>query len=383
MDEKYIYADYAATAPLREGVWEEMLPWVKHGGNPSAVHAFGRDARDAVERARAQVAELLHAEPEEIVFTSSGTEADNTVLRGILPKSGRPCHIVSTEIEHPAVLRTLEAVQSENVTYTLVPPDAFGVICTETLEKAMTADTKLVSVMAVNNEIGTVEPLEELSQTAHAHGALFHTDAVQAVGHIPLDVKRMGIDFLSLSGHKFGAPQGIGALYIRKGLSLTPYLTGGGQERGMRSGTENVAGIVGLGAAAELAGKQMEAETARLRGFQRYLTEELLKIEGSHLTGHPEKRFAGITSFCFAGVEGEALVLTLDLLGAAVSSGSACSAGHGGISHVLRAVGIAPELAEGSLRISLGERTTADEVQRLSVLIKDAVKRLREMAPER
>lgn len=381
MSRKYIYADYAATAPIPEAVREAILPWLVFGGNPSAVHSTGRDARDAVERARSQVAKLLNAEPEEIFFTSSGTEADNTVLRGILPRDSRPCRIVSTQIEHPAVLRTLEAIQTDTVRVSLAAPDAFGVIHAETLEKELTPDTVLVSVMAANNEIGTVEPLRELSHAAHAHGAVFHTDAVQAAGHIPLDVKRMGIDFLSLSGHKLGAPQGIGALYIRKGLSLMPCMTGGGQERGIRSGTENVAGIVGLGAAAELAVKQMETETARLQAFQKRLTREILKIPGSYLTGHPTDRLAGITSFCFEGVQGEALVLTLDLLGAAVSSGSACSAGHGGISYVLRAIGMESELAEGSLRVSLGAQTSEDEVERLIALVREAVARLRAMSP--
>ena len=360
-----------------------MLPWLREGyGNPSSIYSLGRDAHAAMDKARAQVAAVLNASPSEIIFTGCGSEADNMALRGIAhARKGRGSHIISTAIEHHAVLHTLEALEKEGFAVTLLKPDAEGFISPADLEAAIRPDTILISVMAANNEIGTIEPVAELGAVAAAHKIPFHTDAVQAFGHIPLDVQAMHISALSLSAHKLGGPKGVGALYLKKGLAAEPVIYGGGQERGRRGGTENVAGIVGLGAAAEASAASMAADAEALTVLRDRLINELLTVPYSRLTGPREKRLPGHASFCFEGVEGEALVLTLDMLGAAASSGSACSSGSLDPSHVLMAIGLAHEVAHGSLRLTLGPENTAEDAEALITIVKQAVERLRAMSP--
>ncbi len=379
---RFIYADHSATTPLSEEAFEAMLPWLRSYGNPSSIYSIGREAGLAVSHAREQVASALGARPEEIIFTGCGSESDNMALRGIAhARASRGRHIISTAIEHHAILHTLEALGREGFEVTLIAPDSDGLISPADIEAAIRPDTVLISCMAANNEIGTIEPIAEIGAIAEAHGIPFHTDAVQAAGHIPLDVRSMHISALSLSAHKLGGPKGVGALYLKNGLRAEPLIFGGGQERGRRGGTENVAGIVGLGAAAEAAVSSMQDTAARLVPLRDELIRELLRIPASRLTGHPTRRLPGHASFCFEGVEGEALVLTLDMLDAAASSGSACSSGSLEPSHVLMAIGLAHEVAHGSLRLTLGRENTPEDVRELILRVRQAVDRLRAMSP--
>ena len=378
-----IYADHSATTPLSEAAFNAMLPWLREGyGNPSSIYGIGRDAHAALENARAQVAGVLNAKPSEIIFTGCGSEADNMALRGIAhARRSRGNHIISTAIEHHAMLHTLDALKKEGFEVTLLQPDSEGFISPADVEAAIRPETILISVMAANNEIGTIEPIAEIGAIAEAHRIPFHTDAVQAFGHIPLDVRAMHISALSLSAHKLGGPKGVGALYLKNGLAAEPVIYGGGQERGRRGGTENVAGIVGLGAAAVEAAASMDAEAARLSVLRDRLIRELLTVPYSRLTGPRENRLPGHASFCFEAVEGEALVLTLDMLGAAASSGSACSSGSLDPSHVLMAIGLPHEVAHGSLRLTLGPDNTEEDVEALIGIVRKAVERLRAMSP--
>ena len=379
---RFIYADHSATTPLSETALNAMLPWLREGyGNPSSIYSIGRDAHAALEKARAQVAGMLNAKPSEIIFTGCGSESDNMALRGIAhARRNRGSHIISTAIEHHAMLHTLEALEKEGFEVTLLAPDSEGFISPADVEAAIRPDTILISVMAAN-EIGTIEPIAEIGAVAAAHKIPFHTDAVQAFGHIPLDVNAMHISALSLSAHKLGGPKGVGALYLKNGLAAEPVIYGGGQERGRRGGTENVAGIVGLGAAAEEAAANMEADAARLTALRDRLIAALLEIPYSRLTGPRTDRLPGHASFCFEAVEGEALVLTLDMLGAAASSGSACSSGSLDPSHVLMAIGLPQEVAHGSLRLTLGPENTEEDVDTLIGIVRSAVERLRTMSP--
>ena len=378
-----IYADHSATTPLSEAAFNAMLPWLREGyGNPSSIYGIGRDAHAALENARAQVAGVLNAKPSEIIFTGCGSEADNMALRGIAhARRSRGNHIISTAIEHHAMLHTLDALKKEGFEVTLLQPDSEGFISPADVEAAIRPETILISVMAANNEIGTIEPIAEIGAIAEAHRIPFHTDAVQAFGHIPLDVRAMHISALSLSAHKLGGPKGVGALYLKNGLGAEPVIYGGGQERGRRGGTENVAGIVGLGTASVEAAASMEAEAARLSVLRDRLIRELLTIPYSRLTGPRENRLPGHASFCFEAVEGEALVLTLDMMGAAASSGSACSSGSLDPSHVLMAIGLPHEVAHGSLRLTLGPDNTEEDVEALIGIVRKAVERLRAMSP--
>ncbi|MEN6407406.1 MAG: cysteine desulfurase family protein [Thermoguttaceae bacterium] len=380
-----IYFDNAATTAPDPRVLEAMQPYMdQFWGNPSSLYWEGRRAREAVDHARGQIAELLGAEPGEIVFTGGGTEADNLALQGVLLAAGLShSHIVTSAVEHPAVLACCRQLEKLGATVTELPVRRDGLVDPADLEAAFRPETRLVSVMAANNVIGTIQPIAELADIAHRRGALFHTDAVQAVGKMPFDMRAQSIDLLSLSGHKLHGPKGIGALFVRNGIKLWPILPGGGQEEGRRSGTENVAAIVGLGEAAEIAAAERTDEAARLVGIREYLIEGICsKIDNAYLIGDRWRRLPGHICLGFNGQEGEAikLLLELDNQGIAISSGSACSAIHAGQpSHVLTALGFDPIKARGSLRISLGRFNTMDEATHFCDVLPKAVHSLRSM----
>jgi cysteine desulfurase len=378
-----IYFDNAATTAPDPQVLEAMRPCLDElWGNPSSLYAEGRQAREAVDRARVQVASLLGAEPGEIVFTGSGTEADNMALQGVLLTTGLPgSHLITSAIEHPAILACCRQLERLGVAVTRLPVDGEGLVDPADLERAIRPETRLVSIMAANNVIGTIQPIDELARIARGRGALFHTDAVQAAGKIAFDMHAQPIDLLSLSGHKLHGPKGVGVLYVREGVELWPLLPGGGQERGRRSGTENVAAIAGLGRAAELAAACRPAEAARLVRIRDHLVESILAgIKNAYLIGHRWRRLPGHICLGFDGLEGEAikLLLELDKEGIAISSGSACSAIHAGQpSHVLAALGFDALKARGSLRISLGRFNTLGEADRFLAVLPRAVASLR------
>lgn len=381
---KRIYMDNAATTRVTEPVFEAMRPYFcEIFGNPSSVHAFGREARKAVEQARRQVATALGAQAGEIYFTGSGTEADNWALRGAAyAQKARGRHIITTQIEHHAVLHAAEQLEKEGFEVTYLPVGEDGIVRLEALEKALRPDTTLVSIMAANNEIGAIQPIREAAKLAKAHGALFHTDAVQAIGCVPIDVKADGIDLLSLSGHKFHAPKGVGALYIRSGAKLQRLIYGGAQEKTQRGGTENVASIVGMGKAIELAMESMESRNAYVSGLRDRLIEGILRrIPETRLNGHRTRRLSGNVNVSIRYIEGEALLLSLDMKGIAGSSGSACTSGSLDPSHVLLAIGLPHEIAHGSLRLSLSEENTTEEVDYTIDALVEIVERLRAMSP--
>lgn len=380
---KSIYLDYAATTPVDPRVFEAMEPFLRgRFGNPSSIHSFGQDALDAVETARRQVAGLLNADPSDLVFTGGGTESDNAALIGAgnaLESRGR--HIVTTSIEHHAVLACCEFMAENGFDITVIPPGPNGIVTLSEIEKAVTDRTVLISVMHANNEIGTIQPIAAIGAFARGRGIFFHTDAVQTFGHVPIDVQSMHIDLLSLSAHKLYGPKGVGALYIRRGTPFEPILYGGGQENGRRSSTHNVPGIAGLGMAAEIAGREMEREGHRLLELKKRLFRDLLaNLKGVHLNGDPELRLANNLNLSIEHVEGESLIMALDLEGVAASSGSACSSGSGEMSHVLKALGLPPLKARGSLRLTLGRFTTQEECSRAVEAVVKAVERLRKLA---
>ncbi len=369
-----IYFDHSATTPLDPRVLDAMLPFLADTfGNASSHHAEGRKAREAVETARAQVAALLNADANEIVFTGSGTEADNLALIGAVRTSIGPDHVITSSIEHAAILETCRYLEETGVSVTHLPVDSDGLVDTLDLEAALRPDTRIVSIMAASNLVGTVQPIQELAEITNEHGALFHTDAVQAGGKIPIDVKTAAIDLLSLSAHKLHGPKGIGALFVRRGVKISPIVFGGGQERGLRSATENVAAIVGFGVAAEIARQEMDAETVRLRNLREKIVRVLAQtVPQAYVIGHPEKRLPGHLSLGFAGQEVLAgrLVQLLDEAGIAVSAGSACNAHHADKpSHVLLAMGFDAERARGLVRITLGRFNTEAEVDRFVDLL--------------
>ena len=379
-----VYMDNAATTRVIEPVFEAMKPYLCDiYGNPSSVHGFGREALTALDRARGQVAAALGAQSSEIYFTGCGTESDNWAIRGAAhARRNKGNHIITTQIEHHAVLHTCQQLEKEGFEVTYLPVDEFGLVRPEALEKALRPETTVVSIMYANNEIGTIEPIAELCRIAKAHGALFHTDAVQAVGHVPIDVKALDVDMLSLSGHKLHAPKGVGALYIRKGLHIQRFMEGGAQERNQRAGTENVASIVAMGAAIELAVKHLDENVEKIAAMRDRLTKRILtEIPYTRLNGHPEQRLPGNVNVCFRFIEGEALLLSLDLMGIAGSSGSACTSGSLDPSHVLLAIGLPHEIAHGSLRLSLSEENTMEEVDYVVEALKKIVERLRAMSP--
>ncbi|NLP18452.1 MAG: cysteine desulfurase NifS [Firmicutes bacterium] len=379
-----IYLDHAATTPVHPRVLKAMLPYLQEQyGNPSGVYHLAREAKKALEAARERVAQFIGAQAQEIVFTSGGTESDNMALQGVARANrGRGNHIITTSIEHHAVLDTALALEKEGFSVTYLPVDEYGLVRVADLKKAIRDDTILISIMYANNEVGTIQPIGDIGRVAREHNIIFHTDAVQAAGYLPLDVNRDGVDLLSLSAHKLYGPKGVGALYIRKGTRIDTLLKGGGQERKWRPGTENVAGIVGLGEAVGLAREKMQERGARLRHLRDMLIAGVLGgIDFARLNGHPEKRLPGNAHFIFEFIEGESLLLSLDLEGIAGSSGSACTSGSLEPSHVLLAMGIPHELAHGSLRLTLGDGNTEEDIKRVLAVLPPVVKRLRDMSP--
>ncbi len=380
-----IYLDHAATTPLDGRVLEAMMPYLRDQyGNASSVHAMGQAARRAVDRARGEVAALISADPSEIIFTSGGTEADNLAIAGLPParKDGRR-GIVASAIEHHAVLHACEAAGADGAHLTLVRPDERGRLGLETVRRAVDADTALVSVMAANNELGTIEPVREIAEIAHEQGALMHTDAVQAAGQLPLDVREMGVDALTLTAHKFYGPKGIGALYLRRGTAIDRLQLGGGQERGRRAGTENVAGIVGFGEAARLAAEEMAARSGHVAALRDRLWQALCDVPGAERLGDPEHSLPGYLVLRFLGVDGEALVLNLDLHGICASMGSACSSGSLEASHVLTAIGLDPAAAREGLRLTVGRGNSAEEIDEVAHVLRRIVERQRELTGSR
>ena len=385
MESKRIYLDNAATTPVKKEVLDAMLPfYTEHFGNPSSIHYFGRDAKKAIDNARQQVANIINASPNEIYFTAGGSEADNWAIKGLaFRKENKGGHIITTKIEHHAVLHVCEYLEKNHgfdVTYLDVMKD--GIIDIEQFKNSIREDTFLVSIMFANNEIGTVQPVEEIGSICKENNIIFHTDAVQAVGNLKIDVKSMNIDMLSISGHKIYTPKGIGALYIKNGINIDNLVHGGGQERKKRAGTENVAGIVALGKACEMAHENMDEHTSKLIELREYLIEGILKvIPHTLITGSREKRLPGTASFCFEFIEGEALLLSLDLVGIAGSSGSACTSGSLDPSHVLMSLGLTHEIAHGSLRLSLSDFTTKEDIDYVIEKLPPIVERLRNMSP--
>lgn len=384
MEDRFVYADNAATTPIHADVLNKMMPFLTtEYGNASTLYRLGQSSHKALENARQEVALLMNAEPAEITFTGCGSESDNLALRGYLHSrqaKGRKHLIVST-IEHHAILYTAKALEKEGFEVTYLPVNQYGQVEPQALEQAIRPDTALVSIMFANNEIGTINPVAELGRVCHEKGVVFHTDAVQAYGHVPMDVKAMNIDMLSLSGHKINAPKGVGAIYVRKGIRLEPQLTGGGQERGLRSGTENIASIVGLGEAARLKRVNMERETAYIGALSRKLIDGVLQLPQTILTGHPTQRLPGTCSFCINAIEGESLVLRLDMNGICASTGSACSTGSLDPSHVLLGIGLSHEISHGSLRLTLGPQNTEEDVDYILERLKGVVETLRAMSP--
>jgi len=379
-----IYFDHAATTPPRSEVVDAMLPYFRERwGNPSSIHASGQEAAAGVDQARDKVAALLGALPEEIVFTSSGTEADNQALIGVaIAQEKRGNHIITSAIEHHAVLHTAQFLEKRGIEVTYLPVDSHGLVDPDDVRQAITDKTILVSIMHANNEIGTIQPIAEIGSICRERDVLLHTDAVQTVGHIPMNVHEMNIDLLSLSGHKFYGPKGVGALFVRKGVRISPLIHGGGHERGRRSSTENVPGIVGLGEAARLAARDLDWEVSHSQQLRDRLMEGTLAVvPDSILTGHPTQRLPNNASVCVRYVEGESMLLNLDFEGIAASSGSACTSGSLEASHVLLAIGLPHDLAHGSLRLSVGRGNTMPEVERFIQVFPPIVEKLRAMSP--
>lgn len=380
---KHIYMDHNATTPLREEALAAMLPYLQEEfGNPSSLHFFGRQARRAIETAREQVAVTLGARPREIVFTGCGTESDNQAIKGVaFANRSKGDHVITTQIEHKAVLQACQYLEGQGFRVTYLPVDQYGVVDPGDVARAITGQTVLVSVMFANNEVGTVQPIAEIGRVCRESGVTFHTDAVQVVGKLPFDVTELGVDLLSLSAHKFYGPKGVGALYVRKGVKIDPLLHGGHQEWGHRAATENVAGIVGLGKAIELRRGEMAAEADRLATLRERLYEGIAaRIDHVYLNGHPTRRLPGTLSLCFDYVEGEGIIMGLDLAGVAVSSGSACTSASLEPSHVLLAMGVQPATAQGSIRFSLGRENTEEDVDRVLDALPPVVERLRAMS---
>lgn len=381
---KYVYMDNAATTPVKKEVLEAMLPYfTENYGNPSAIYEIGRKSKDAIENSRQQVAKVLGAKSKEIYFTGGGSESDNWAIKGVaFANKNKGNHIITTKIEHHAVLHTCEYLEKHGFRVTYLDVDKYGVVELDKLKQAITDETILISVMFANNEIGTIQPIKEIGKIAQEKGIYFHTDAVQAMGNVDIDVDELNIDLLSMSAHKFYGPKGVGALYIREGVKIDPFIAGGAQEQKRRAGTENVPGIVGLGTALELAYKNIDEHNKKLA----FLRDKLIKkvfdnIDYVRLNGHPTDRLAGNASFCFKYIEGESMLLSLDMEGIAGSSGSACTSGSLDPSHVLLAIGLPHEIAHGSLRLTLGDFNTEEEVDYVVEKLTEIVERLRQMSP--
>lgn len=381
MQKRQVYLDHGATSPLRQEALEAMLPFLQERyGNPSSLHSPGREVRTAVERAREETALALGAEPEEIFFTSGGTEANNIAIKGTARARRGKGHLITSSVEHHAVLDVCRELAAEGFEVTFLPVDRYGLVAPETVERAVKPETFLISIMTANNEVGTVEPVAEIGALARERGILFHTDAVQAVGQLPVDVREMKVDLLSLSAHKFNGPKGVGALYLRRGTPVTPLYEGGGQERQLRPGTENVPGIIGLARALTLAVEELPEKSGRLKALRDRLIKGLLEMGDAVLNGHPSSRLPGNVNVSFNYIEGEALLLGLDLEGIAASSGSACTSGSMEPSHVLMAMGLDLQLARGSLRLTLGRGNSDRCVDYLLAVLVPLVDRLRKMS---
>jgi len=379
-----IYLDYAATTPTHPLVLKAMLPWFTDGfGNPSSIHSFGQEAKGAIEEAREKVAGLIRAKSEEIVFTGSGTEADNFAIKGVAyAKEHKGKHIITTTIEHHAVIEPCKFLEKRGFKVTYLPVDKDGLIDPGEVKKAITDETILISVMHANNEIGTIEPIEEIAKIANEREICLHTDAVQTVGHLPINLDELKVDLLSISAHKFYGPKGVGALYIRKGTKIVPFMHGGEQEHRRRASTQNVPGIVGFGKACELAQRKMVQEKERLEALRDKLISGILdRIDHVRLNGHPTQRLPNNVNISLEFVEGESILLNLDLVGIAASTGSACSSSVLEASHVLLALGLPHESAHSSLRLTLGQETTGKDIDYVLEKLPQIVKKLRAMSP--
>ncbi len=384
---KRVYMDCGSSTSVDKEIVEMMVPYFgTYYGNASSIHSFGREAYQAIEESRNKVASTLCANADEIIFTSGGTESDNLAIKGVafLNKNKRGSkgpHIITSTLEHPAVLETCRYLEKQGFDVKYLPVDKYGVVKLEELEQAISKDTFLITIMYANNEIGTIEPIEEIGKIAKDHDIVFHTDAVQAIGKHPIDVDRSNIDLLSISSHKIYGPKGVGALFIRNGVKIQQTMHGGGHEKGLRSSTYNTPGIVGLGKACELAQTRMEKDTRYLKNLRDKLIKNVLKIEESYLNGHPEKRLVNNAHFRFTGIEGESLLLKLDEKGIAAATGSACSSMKLKASHVLTAIGLSPVEAHGSIRLTLGRESTEDEVSYASEVLQEIVDQLRSISP--
>jgi cysteine desulfurase len=378
-----IYVDYAATTPVDPRVVEAMAPFfVKTYGNASSLNSFGVEAKRALEDAREAIAKFMGAKPNELIFTGSATEANNLALKGHAFKEGKvKCHIAVSTIEHDCVLNSAKWLEQQGYKVQYLPVDVYGFVKTAALEKALKEGATLVSVVHGNNEVGTIQHIKEMARECHRHGALFHTDAVQSFGKIPINIAEVGVDFMTVNAHKLYGPKGVGALYIKEGCQIEPLIHGGGHEFGIRSGTENLPGIVGFATAVELRKEEMKPEAERLAKLRDKLIKSTLEIEDTYLNGHPVERLPNNANFRFSFIEGEAIVLGLDSEGIAASSGSACSSMAGEPSHVLLALGLKPEEARGSLRISLGKYNTEEDIDYILQALAKVVRRLRAMSP--
>lgn len=379
--------DYASTTKVDKEVLDAMLPYFSNNfGNPLSLHLFGREALEGIEKSRNNMARLLNAKEDEIIFTAGGTESDNIAIKGVAYQNKKirklkGNHIITSSIEHPAVLESCKHLEIQGFNVQYLPVDKYGLVKIDDLQESISKNTILITIMFANNEIGTIEPMEEIGKIAKENSIPLHTDAVQAIGKMPIDVNKFNIDLLSVSSHKIYGPKGVGGLYIRRGVKLQPIVHGGGHEGGLRSSTHNVPGIIGLGKACELVNKKMDKDTKYLKNLRDKLIKNVLKIEESYLNGHPKKRLVNNAHFRFTGVEGEALLMSLDDKGIATSTGSACSSIKLKTSHVLTAIGLGPVESQGSIRISLGRENTEDEVNYVSKVLKNVVNQLRLMSP--
>ncbi len=381
---KSIYLDYSATTPVKKEVLDEMLPYFgEKFGNPSSIYTIGRESKRAIDDARDKVAKAIGATSREIFFTGGGSEADNWAIKGIAyGNRDKGNHIITTKIEHHAVLHVCEYLEKDGFEVTYLDVDEYGMIDLEQLKDAITDKTILITIMYVNNEIGTMQPVKEIAKIAKERGVYFHTDAVQALGNVPIDVKKLGVDLMNFSAHKIYGPKGVGVIYIRKGVKLHPLIHGGAQERKKRAGTENVPGIVGFGKAAELAVENLDEHVSHIKNLRDKLIKGIEEnIDYVKLNGHPTERHPGNVNFCFEFIEGESLLLSLDMVGIAGSSGSACTSGSLDPSHVLMAIGLTHEIAHGSLRLTIGDFTTEEDVEYVIENLKVIVDRLRQMSP--
>ncbi|MDH4223722.1 MAG: cysteine desulfurase NifS [candidate division Zixibacteria bacterium] len=379
-----IYLDHSATTPVHPEVFEAMIPFYKERfGNASSIHLFGREAKVALDESREKVAGFLNTDPLEIYFTSGGTESDNLAIKGTaFANRNKGKHIITSSIEHHAILESCKFLQKEGFEVNYLQVDKYGLVNPDELRKQIRKDTILISIMHANNEMGTIEPVEELSRIARETGIYFHTDAVQSIGKIQIDVQKLGVDLLSLSGHKFYGPKGVGVLYIRRGVRLTPLSHGGHHEKARRAGTENIPGIVGLAKAIEIAQRDMEKEESRIRLLSdRFFDKVMQRIPDVFMNGHPERRVPNILNLSFKGVEGESIILNLDLKGIAVASGSACTSGSLEPSHVLSAMGVPPDLAQSSIRFSFGRSNTEEDVDYVAEVLPEIISKLRKMSP--